>query len=176
MSDDEQTPAAPPAAPDQPAGLDLARAALADARDRARKTTPRRTRRPASPVVRVRGDESRDPQLFGAVLGRLVTDRGWTAPAEAVGVVDRWPELVGSDIAERTEAESLTDGVLVVRAVSTAWATQLRLMAPDILRRLNTELGHNTVTRLDVRGPAAPNWVKGPLRARDSRGPRDTYG
>jgi predicted nucleic acid-binding Zn ribbon protein len=93
-----------------------------------------------------------------------------------VGVVDRWPELVGHQIAARTRAEALTDGVLLVRAESTAWATQLRLMAADIVRRLNVELGHGTVTRLDVRGPAAPSWTRGPLRTSDSRGPRDTYG
>ena len=158
-----------------PPGVDLARAALAEARERAR-TNPRRARRPAA-APRVRSDEqSRDPQLFGSVLDELVADRGWAAPAAAVGVVDRWPQLVGPEIAARAQAESLTDGVLLVRAESTAWATQLRLMAPDILRRLNTELGHGTVTRLDVRGPTAPSWVRGPLRTRDSRGPRDTYG
>jgi predicted nucleic acid-binding Zn ribbon protein len=155
--------------------VDLARAALAEARERARNN-PRRTRRTsAAPRGRSEG-ETGDPQLFGAVLDALVADRGWAAPAAAVGVVDRWPQLVGPEIAARTQAESLLDGVLLVRAESTAWATQLRLMAADIVRRLNVELGHGSVTRLDVRGPAAPSWTRGRLRARDGRGPRDTYG
>jgi predicted nucleic acid-binding Zn ribbon protein len=156
-------------------GLDLARAALAEARERARKN-PRRPRRAAAPAPNRTAEEAGDPQPFGALLDALVADRGWTAPAAAVGVVDRWPQLVGQQIAARTQAESLTDGVLLVRAESTAWATQLRLIAPDILRRLNAELGHGSVVRLDVRGPAAPSWARGPLRSRDGRGPRDTYG
>jgi predicted nucleic acid-binding Zn ribbon protein len=114
--------------------------------------------------------------LFGATLARLVTDRGWKLPAAAVGVMDRWRDIVGTEVASRTEPVSFADGVLTVRAASTAWATQLRLMSADILRRLNVELGHGSVIRLDVRGPDAPSWNYGPLRARDGRGPRDTYG
>jgi predicted nucleic acid-binding Zn ribbon protein len=174
-TDQPEPVAAGDGADDDAPGVDLARAALAEARERARNT-PRRPRR-ASGAPRARSTgEAGDPQLFGAVLDALVADRGWTAPAAAVGVVDRWPQLVGPEIATRTQAESLLDGVLLVRAESTAWATQLRLMAGDIVRRLNVEVGHGTVTRLDVRGPAAPSWTRGPLRVRDSRGPRDTYG
>ena len=68
------------------------------------------------------------------------------------------------------------DGRLVVRTDSTAWATQLRLLAPTIVRRLNEELGHGTVTVIDVQGPHLPTWKKGPRSVRDGRGPRDTYG
>jgi predicted nucleic acid-binding Zn ribbon protein len=63
----------------------------------------------------------------------------------------------------------------VVVADTTAWATQLRLLAPALVRRLNEELGAGTVTRVRVRGPAAPSWRKGGLRV-IGRGPRDTYG
>jgi len=157
-----------------PAGVDLARAALARAQQQARTTGGGR-RRPRS-VGDVRQSADRDPQLFGASIDRLVTDRGWTMPAAAVGVLDRWSAIVGADVATHTEPLSFTEGVLTVRAASTAWATQLRLMSGDIVRRLNVELGHGSVTRLDVRGPDAPSWNHGPLRARDGRGPRDTYG
>lgn len=105
-----------------------------------------------------------------------MTARGWQVPAAVVGVLDRWPQIVGEAIAARTQPESFLDGVLTVRASSTAWASQLRLVAADIVRSLNVELGHGTVTRLDVRGPTGPTWSHGPLRVRDGRGPRDTYG
>jgi predicted nucleic acid-binding Zn ribbon protein len=154
--------------------VDLARAALARAQQQARSTGGKK--RSSRPVREPRLGADRDPQLFGATIDRLVTDRGWKLPAAAVGVMDRWSEIVGGDVAAHTEPLSFADGVLTVRAASTAWATQLRLMAPDIVRRLNVELGHGSVTRLDVRGPDAPSWSYGPLRARDGRGPRDTYG
>lgn len=163
MSDDTETP-----------GVDLARAALARAQQQARAAGgPRRRARPAREV---RESADRDPQLFGANIERLVTERGWQLPAAAVGVLDRWAAIVGPDVAAHAEPLAFADGVLTVRAASTAWATQLRLMSAEILRRLNVELGHGSVTRLDVRGPDAPSWNYGPLRARDGRGPRDTYG
>ena len=71
---------------------------------------------------------------------------------------------------------SFADGKLVVRTDSTAWATQLRLLAPTLVRRLNEELGHGSVTLIEVEGPNLPTWKKGRLSSRDGRGPRDTYG
>ena len=41
-------------------------------------------------------------------------------------------------------------------ADSTAWATQVRLMAPQLLKRLAEELGHGTVRHIRVNGPAGP--------------------
>ena len=64
----------------------------------------------------------------------------------------------------------------MVRTDSTAWATQLRLLAPTVVRRLNEELGHGTVALIEVAGPHLPSWKKGPRSVRDGRGPRDTYG
>ncbi len=92
------------------------------------------------------------------------------------GVFARWPELVGAEVADHCTPESFTDGKLVVRTDSTAWATQLKLLAPAVVRRLNEELGHGTVTLLEVVGPHLPYWKKGPRSTRDGRGPRDTYG
>ena len=46
------------------------------------------------------------------------------------GVFARWPELVGEEVADHCTPESFADGKLVVRTDSTAWATQLRLLAP----------------------------------------------
>ncbi len=84
--------------------------------------------------------------------------------------------MVGGEVAGHCTPESFADGRLVVRTDSTAWATQLRLLAPSLVRRLNEELGHGTVTVIEVLGPHLPTWRKGPRSVRDGRGPRDTYG
>jgi len=55
------------------------------------------------------------------------------------GVVEDWAQLVGPQIAKVTAADSVTpDGVLRVRVATAAWATELSLMTPQILARLNT--------------------------------------
>jgi predicted nucleic acid-binding Zn ribbon protein len=63
-----------------------------------------------------------------------------------------------------------------VRADSTAWATQLRLLESTLMGRLAEEVGEGTVTELRVAGPGAPSWSRGRHRVQDGRGPRDTYG
>ena len=65
----------------------------------------------------------------------------------------------------------------MVRTDSTAWATQMKLLAPTVVRRLNEELGDGTVTVIDVlRARTARRWKRGLRSVRDGRGPRDTYG
>ncbi|MFC7495564.1 MULTISPECIES: DUF721 domain-containing protein [unclassified Nocardioides] len=176
---DEQRPE-PEAAPAEhdPDGLDLARSltrATSKSTPAARK--PRRKGdRPARGRVTGAHPDDRDPQLLDNTLGRLVAEHGWELDLRVQGVFGRWAELVGAEVAQHCTPETFTDGRLVVRADSTAWATQLRLLAPTIVRRLNEELGHGTVTLIEVLGPHLPTWKKGPRSVRDGRGPRDTYG
>lgn len=88
----------------------------------------------------------------------------------------RWEQIVGPDIAARCRPERLDgDGTLHLVAESTAWATQLRLLARTITARLDAEVGAGVVQRLRVHGPLTPDWRHGPRRV-IGRGPRDTYG
>jgi len=119
---------------------------------------------------------ARDPQPLDTTVGRLVSDHGWELDLKVQGVFARWAELVGDEVSDHCTPESFADGRLVVRAGSTAWATQLRFLAPTVVRRLNEELGHGTVAVIEVLGPHGPTWKKGPRSVRDGRGPRDTYG
>jgi predicted nucleic acid-binding Zn ribbon protein len=161
-------------------GLDLARALMrataGSSTRKARKPGTRRTERPGRGRVSGAHPDDRDPQLLDATLGRLVADHGWELDLRVHGVFGRWPELVGDEVAAHATPESFAEGRLVVRTDSTAWATQLRLLAPTVVRRLNEELGHGTVTVIEVLGPHGPSWRKGPRSVRDGRGPRDTYG
>jgi len=121
------------------------------------------------------GPDPRDPQLFGDVLGRLMKARGWEKPKAEATVFGAWERVVGPDIAKHSRPVKLDAGVLTVEAESTAWATQLRMLAAKLLRNIGTEVGHNVVTKLNIHGPAAPSWNRGPRRVQ-GRGPRDTYG
>ena len=62
-----------------------------------------------------------------------------------------------------------------MRTDSTAWATQMKLLAGDVVRRLNEVLGEETVRVIEVAGPRPPSWNRGRLRVK-GRGQRDTYG
>ncbi|MFC4018497.1 DUF721 domain-containing protein [Micromonospora sp. GCM10011542] len=121
------------------------------------------------------GPDPRDPQPLGAVLNRLMKARGWQQPAAEATVFGAWERVVGAEVAQHSRPVKLEDGELTVEARSTAWATQLRLLAGSLLQQIGREVGHNVVRKLHIHGPAAPSWSKGPRRVR-GRGPRDTYG
>ena len=161
-------------------GLDLARSiarGLAgrtpkqDAVSKRARKRPRRTETVSSGAH----PDDRDPQTLDATLDRFVGEQGWETELRVHGVFARWSALVGQEVAEHAQPESFADGRLVVRTDSTAWATQMKLLAGDLLRRLNEVLGDDTVSVIDVAGPRAPSWTRGRLRVK-GRGPRDTYG
>lgn len=120
--------------------------------------------------------DGRDPQPMALSVDKLVVERGWQAPVAVGGVMGRWDAVVGSEIAAHCTPETFTDGVLTVRADSTAWATQVRLLLPQVSRRLAEEVGEGVVTKVVVLAPTAPSWRRGPRSAHGGQGPRDTYG
>ena len=189
---DEPGRPAPPVEHDE-TGLELARSvarSLAGSRRRPGRSTGRRPRR-VDPQASGAHPDERDPQLLDTTIGRLIADQGWDTDVRVHGVFTRWEVVVGREVAQHCRPESFAQGAqgapggpgdvpsggkLVVRTDSTAWATQMRLLAPTVVRRLNEELGDGTVTVIDVLGPQAPSWKRGPRSVRDGRGPRDTYG
>jgi predicted nucleic acid-binding Zn ribbon protein len=108
-------------------------------------------------------------------VSRLSTQLGWTSRLANGRVFGQWATLVGAEVAEHAQPVSLNNGELTVRASSTAWATQLRLLQRQLLARIAAGVGHGVVTTMRIQGPTAPSWRKGP-RHIPGRGPRDTYG
>ena len=106
-----------------------------------------------------------------ALLHRM----GWTEHIEVASVTARWREVIGDQIADHCDPVSFDEGVLTLRASSSAWATQMQLMSGQVRHRLNEEFGREVVKELRFLGPSDRNWVKGPRRVK-GRGPRDTYG
>jgi predicted nucleic acid-binding Zn ribbon protein len=122
------------------------------------------------------GPDQKDPQLVGELLAGYVDERGWEQPLAAARVFADWAGLVGDEVAAHCRPATLAQGELRVEAESTAWATQLRLLASTVLARLVGELGPDVVTKVHFTGPLGPSWKHGPYSVRGSRGPRDTYG
>lgn len=133
--------------------------------------TPRKR---ASRVPRSAG-EGRDPKLVGAVVEEFLTTSGLDTRNQVAQVLANWAGLVGAEVADHVQVERFDDAKLVLRADSTAWATQMRLLQATVIRRLTEQLGEGVVTSIQVLGPEAPSWRFGSRRV-PGRGPRDTYG
>lgn len=171
--DADATPAVGDA--DAAAAAALARARAA-ARAKGLRPGLRPKRRTKDVPVGERFTAGRDPKLLGDQLDQFVAERGWAVDVAVGAVIGRWPQIVGAEIAQHCAPVEFADGVLTVRADSTAWATQLRLLSSSLLARLAEDVGEGTVAEIRVVGPGAPSWSRGGRRVQDGRGPRDTYG
>ncbi|NTV39314.1 MAG: DUF721 domain-containing protein [Demequinaceae bacterium] len=142
------------------------------AAQRQKKANRAATNRDSSPQPFGSG---RDPRAMSDNVQSLLTRMGWTEHIEVASVTARWREVIGDQIADHCEPVSFDDGALLLRASSSAWATQMQLMSGQVRHRLNEEFGREVVKELRFIGPSDKNWVKGPRRVK-GRGPRDTYG
>ncbi|HUA95834.1 MAG TPA: DUF721 domain-containing protein [Acidimicrobiales bacterium] len=111
----------------------------------------RRRRRPAGP------DTGPRPLTEGLdeALDRLVpsTQEG-AAPGALGAVFSRWDEIAGPALARHARPLRLTPGELVVAVDEPAWATQVRSLAGELLRRVGEVAGEApTQLRVTVRPP-----------------------
>lgn len=117
----------------------------------------------------------RDPTALADALGALGARLGWTDRLREYAVLTEWHDVVGAEVAAHAVPLGMRETVLEVQCDSTAWATQLRFLRPQLLGRLAERFPDTAITDLHFRGPAAPSWKKGP-RSVPGRGQRDTYG
>ena len=150
----------------EPQGVDLARAALAAARKKAKELEQSKTQRSAA-GRRANGQrrsgsrsDDRDPQALSATIGRLMSEHGWETPVAVGGVVHNWAEVVGERIAEHCTPVGFAEGVLTVQADSPAWAVEIRHLSTALLAKLNESVPSGpdgrAVKRISVLGPAKP--------------------
>ena len=127
-------------------------------------------------LVKKDSDSSTDPLLIGEALSQLVQGRQWESALAEGNLFTSWSEIVGEEVASHSEPITFFEGVLTLRASSTAWATQLTLLKPTLLEKLRASAPGVLVDDLTIVGPRAPSWRKGLRTIRGARGPRDTYG
>lgn len=121
------------------------------------------------------GKDPRDPQKLGISLATLTKKFGWETQLDVGELMGRWPQLVGANVAEHCVPVVCEPPKLVVRASSSTWATQMRVMSMMLLDRLEKELGRRIIDEIEILGPTQKSWKRG-RRSVKGRGPRDTYG
>ncbi|MFD8118621.1 DUF721 domain-containing protein [Streptomyces microflavus] len=138
-------------------GVDLARAALRNARAAA-KASPQKPRRTGAAPSRQTRSGEREPQALGTAISRMMTERGLEAGAAAGTlrrtVLSQWatiaPELHGKVQAVQYDPVTRT---LHLRPCSPAYRTQLTLYQRQIVDRVNATAGADTVAALKILSP-----------------------
>jgi predicted nucleic acid-binding Zn ribbon protein len=89
------------------------------------------------------------PKKLGDVMGDLLKKSGISDRIAQASVIPEWRSLVGPQIAQVTEPLSVTrQGTLFVAVTTNAWMTELSLMEPQLLRRLNERAGRLEIKRI----------------------------
>jgi predicted nucleic acid-binding Zn ribbon protein len=94
--------------------------------------------------------EGPDPSGLPTVIGAYIGKRGWSRRVEGARIHQHWSEIAGEALAQHVVPIRLHGGVLVVKASSPAWATQLRYLAPQLIARANEVLGSGMVASVSI--------------------------
>ena len=116
-----------------------------------------------------------DPELIGELLSNIIEEREWDSGLAEGNLFITWDKIVGQEIAQHTTPISILDSTLTVQTSSTAWASQLTLVADNLLATIQNDPSGATIQKLGFIGPQGPTWKKGVRSIRNARGPRDTY-
>jgi predicted nucleic acid-binding Zn ribbon protein len=91
------------------------------------------------------------PARLGDSLNRFLRYLG-APPAQALSTLhDRWPEVVGPMLAERSRPVEVLDGVLIIACEDASWASQLSWMDAQIKQRCSQLFDGLSVARVTVR-------------------------
>jgi predicted nucleic acid-binding Zn ribbon protein len=98
------------------------------------------------------------PRRVTASLPAAARGLGAEGAVELAAVAARWAELVGAQVAVHAWPQSLRQGVLVVATDHHAWASELRALAGQLVKRAQAEgLAVGSIT-VSVSHRERPGW------------------
>jgi len=88
---------------------------------------------------------------IGSTFSKLFQHMGMSERIVEQQAVIIWPEVVGKQIANASEAISIKDGILTISVKNPSWKTELKYMKYDICRKLNKTLGKSVVSDIKIK-------------------------
>lgn len=108
----------------------------------------------------VMSDKPEEPPLLASSLDLVLRSLRAGERRNLSGVFGQWDEAVGPHVAANARPIRLQDRCLVVEVEEPAWATQLRFLEADLIRRLRDVAGVE-LDSIEVRVSrrrGAPGW------------------
>ena len=97
-----------------------------------------------------RPERVEQPLELGAILEEMVVDPKLAAGMLLGSLARRWAEVVGERLSAECAPVGIDGRMLVIRASSAAWATQIRFLAREVARGSNAILGKGAVDAVRV--------------------------
>ena len=95
--------------------------------------------------------QRRKPDLLrptGEILASVLSGLGLKGRLKEREALVLWPDVVGEEIAHRSRALRIKEGVLYVRVDSAAWSQELHFLKATILARFDEVLGPGLVKEI----------------------------
>jgi predicted nucleic acid-binding Zn ribbon protein len=121
------------------------------------------------------GKPGRDYSSLSSVVMKISNNETWKSHLTVADIAQNWAKYVGSSIAEHTQVAEFDNGVLVLRADSTAWSTQLQYLLPSLKKKIQAQLGNFALRDVVIKGPNSYSFKRG-MYSVPGRGARDTWG
>lgn len=94
---------------------------------------------------------SSEPVPIRQSLERLLSSLNAPDVASTVALVERWPEVVGDELAEHIKALAIQGSEMIVGVDDPAWASQLSWLEARLLERIEALVGPGQITKIKVR-------------------------
>jgi predicted nucleic acid-binding Zn ribbon protein len=108
---------------------------------------------------------------LGAALDMMMDSSGLRQSMRQYAACAVWPEAAGAEIAAVTLAQTVRGGVLFVLVKSAAWANELAFYKPELIERINKNLGAAVITDIHFKIGASSAFNKAvpdaPIRPTD---------
>lgn len=96
-------------------------------------------------------DSGPDPRRLPEVLDQVLAGLGAPSADAVVTISERWPDLIGAEVAAHVTPVSVEHGRLTMQADGPAWASHVRWAEADLLSRLAAMIGPDVVTSVMIR-------------------------
>jgi len=94
---------------------------------------------------------ARTIDTLAVTLGKILKARAMPARLHAYRIGNQWDRTVGPAIARHAQPQGLRAGKLTLVVDSPAWMQQLSLMKPELIEKLNRNLGRETVKDITLK-------------------------
>jgi predicted nucleic acid-binding Zn ribbon protein len=91
------------------------------------------------------------PRRVGDSLDGVAKGLGLNDASLIRAVFGRWAEIVGDHVAQHATPSAVRDGVLIITVREPVWATQLRYLESDIMKRVCDAAGAGAISGVEVR-------------------------
>ncbi|MFY9115014.1 MAG: DUF721 domain-containing protein [Dethiobacteria bacterium] len=82
---------------------------------------------------------------IGEIIKKILRKKGLWEAVRQHETLNRWPEIVGDQIAAKTRAVKIAKEVLWIKVSDSVWTHHLVMLKPKILKKINNMLGKKMV-------------------------------